>query len=127
MTKSRPYRRLLLVVLLAWLLLPGGAWSAEIHDSCPGTALERGPRLIGNTDRVRRAAREAGFSDQLVFRVLITEDGTVENPTVIAPKSLQRSPKILRAISELRFCPAVRYSRYAAVTVTLHVQVAPLK
>lgn len=127
MTTSRPYRSLAPAVLLWWMLLPGAAWSAHVHESCPGTALERGARLIGNTDDVKRAAREAGFSDELVFRILITEDGSVENAAVIAPKSLQGSPKILRAISELRFCPAVRYSRYAAMTVTFHVQVAPPK
>lgn len=79
MTKSRPSRRLPLVVLVVWLL-PGSAWSAEVHESCPGTALERGARLIGNTDAVRRAAQEAGFSDQVVFRILITEDGRSRMP-----------------------------------------------
>jgi hypothetical protein len=96
---------------------------SSIGERCPGTALERGPQLISNLNSLKQTVRELGYSGRLTFRLTVAETGSVRDAVVTHPAALKDSSRIHRAISSLKFCPAVRYSRFAAVTVNFDINV----
>jgi hypothetical protein len=96
---------------------------AEVDQQCPGTALDRGPVLISGMDQLKRVIREQGFSGRVKFRATITEDGTIEQPVIMHPASMKGSQTVRSSIEGIRFCPVVRYSRYASVTVNFDIEV----
>lgn len=94
---------------------------AEVDRQCPSTALERGPSLIGTLDAVKALAYAHGHSGRFSFDVTVTETGTVRDAVVLNPKALDKSEKVREAIGSLKFCPAVRHSRYVSVKVRFEV------
>ena len=112
------------VFIVCAVLLTGAVKmrSEAVDERCPGTALERGPSLIGNLDPLKRVVREEGYSGRLVFRITITDTGSVRQTFIVSP-ALKDSEKVRTAIEALKFCPAVRHGRYASVQVSFDVQV----
>ena len=95
---------------------------SQVDEGCPGTDLERGPKLLSSLEPLKNAAREEGYQGRLVFRVTVTETGSVVDPVIERPSQSTGSERITTEIFKLRFCPAVRSSRYAAVRATFDVQ-----
>src|SRR5262245_7795893 len=91
---------------IALLLAP--LCSSQIDERCPSTALERGPNRLGSLDPLKAAARNEGYQGRLLFRLTVTEMGSVRDPEVKYPAQLSDSDKIKDEIVKLRFCPAVR-------------------
>jgi len=113
------------VFVVCAVLLTGAVkvQSEVVDERCPGTALERGPSLIGNLDPLKRVVREEGYSGRLLFRITITDTGSVRQTVIIGPVALKESEKVRTSIEALKFCPAVRHSRYVSVQVSFEVQV----
>lgn len=57
-----------------------------------------------------------------MFRLTVTETGSVRDPDVTHPPHLVDSDKVKEQIRKLRFCPAVRYSRYAEVRYSFDIE-----
>jgi hypothetical protein len=106
---------------MAFLLAP--VCSSQIDERCPSTALERGPKLLGSLNPLKTAARKAGYEGRLLFGLSVTDTGSVRDPVVKNPTQFTDSDKIKDEIVRLRFCPAVRYSRYTEVQVQFDIQV----
>src|SRR5215213_5792197 len=96
--------------------------SSQIDERCPSTALEQGPKLLGSLQALKDAARNEGYDGRLLFRLTVTDTGSVRNLVVKHPEQLIGSDKIKGEIAKLRFCPAVRYSRYAEVQMDFDIQ-----
>ena len=102
--------------LLAWVC------SSQIDERCPGTALEAGPRLLSSLNPLKDIARKEGYEGRLVFRLTVTETGSIRDPELEHPPQSADSEKVKAEILKLRFCPAVRQSRYAESRATFDIQ-----
>lgn len=118
--ESRRMRPAVGTVALAFLLASGGA--AQIDERCPGTALEAAPRLLSSLNPLKNTARKEGYEVRLVFRLTVTETGSVRDPELDHPPQSADSEKVKAEILKLRFCPAVRQSRYAEIRATFDIQ-----
>lgn len=98
------------ITILAFLL--ASVCSAQVDERCPGTALERGPTLLTGLDALKKAAKAEGYEGRLSFRFTVTDTGKVRDPEVKHPPQLVDSSRIKDEIAKLRFCPAVKFSRY---------------
>jgi hypothetical protein len=107
-------------VMLALLLATAGP--AQVDERCPGTALDRSPKLLSSLEPLKGAAREEGYRGRLMFGLTVTETGSVRDPEVTYPPQFADSDKIEEHIRQLRFCPAVRHSRYAEVRYTFDIE-----
>ena len=96
--------------------------SSQVDERCSGTALDRPPKLLSSLNPLKDTARNEGYQGRLLFRLTVTETGTVRNPEVTRPPQFTDSEKIKNQILKLRFCPAVRYSRYADVRYVFDIK-----
>jgi hypothetical protein len=94
-------------------LLFATAGYSQVDERCPGTALESPPKLLSSLDPLKETARKEGYAGRLVFGLTVTETGRVREPVVTHPPQFVDSDRIKEQIRQLRFCPAVRHSRYA--------------
>lgn len=79
--------------------------------------------LISGMDQITQVIRDQRYSGRVRFRATITEDGIVTDPVIISPASLKDPQKVRSSLATLKFCPAVRYSRYASVEVNFDTEV----
>jgi hypothetical protein len=96
---------------------------AQVDQRCPGTALDRGPVVISGRDQLKKVIHAQGYSGRFNFRATITEDGTVRDPVIMYPASMKDAQTVRTSIESMRFCPAVKYSRYASVNVNFDIEV----
>ncbi len=108
------------IIGLAFVL--ASVCSAQVDERCPGTALERGPELLSSLNPLQETVRKEGYQGRLAFRLTVTETGSVRDPIVTHPTQLADSDKIKDEMLKLRFCPAVRYSRYAEVQAEFDIK-----
>lgn len=113
-------------VLRLWIaLLAAAAAFCEVDKSCPGTALEHPPKLLGNDDAFRKAVRAEAYTGRVGFRLTITDTGEVQDPVIMSPARLDSVNAVKDRIREWRFCPAVRFNRYAIVKAQFDIEVRP--
>jgi hypothetical protein len=86
------------------LLVPAAAF-CEVDKSCPGTALEHPPKLLGNNDAFQNAVRAEAYTARVVFRLTITDTGEVQYPVITSPARLDSVKALKDRIREWRFCP----------------------
>lgn len=79
--------------------------------------------MISSLDALRQVVGEERYSGRLTFRATITDTGFLRNAVVISPASLKESKKLRSSIEALKFCPAVRHSRYSSETVNFNIAV----
>jgi hypothetical protein len=96
--------------------------SAQIDERCPSTARDRGPKLLSSLNSLKDTARNEGHQGRLLFRLTVTETGGVRDPVVTYPAQFTGSENIKGEILKLRFCPAVRYSRYTEVEIKFDIE-----
>lgn len=96
--------------------------SSQIDERCPSAAHEQGPRLLSSFEPLRDTARNEVYDGRLLFRLTVTETGSVRDPVVKHPAQFIASAGIKDEITKLRFCPAVKYSRYTEVQVEFDIQ-----
>jgi hypothetical protein len=103
-------------------LLFASLGSSQVDERCPGTALDRPPRLLGSFNPLKDTARKEGYREgRLVFRLTVTETGNVRDPEITHPPQFSDSEKIKEQILKLHFCPAVRFSRYTEVRYVFEI------
>jgi hypothetical protein len=106
------------------VLVTGSATAAsDVDQRCPGTALDRGASVIGSFGELKHVLREASYSGRFIFQATITDAGNVLNPVVIAPDRFKDSEAVRSSIEALKFCPAVRYGRYASSRTNFDLRV----
>lgn len=88
----------------------------EENGPCPGTALEKGPTLISDLEPFKSLVRSAGYRGRIILTVTVTESGSVRHPEIKQPARLNTDKRVLKQVRALRFCPAVKYSRYTAIS-----------
>ena len=114
---TRTKRTLSLALLLAPAVFP------QVDERCPGTAFDRGPSLLGSFEPLNAAGRQEGFQGRLSFQLTVTETGTTQDARVTNPTRFDGSVRIKGEIAKLRFCPAVKSSRYREATAKFDIQV----
>ena len=82
-------RRALSVVFLAAFVC-----SSQIDERSPATALERAAKLLSSLDPLKDTARNEGGEGRLVFRLTVTQTGSVRDPIMKYPTQLADSEKI---------------------------------
>jgi hypothetical protein len=95
---------------------------AQVDERCTGTALDHPPRLLGKWKPVQDAARSRTHERTLVFRLTVTETGSVRDVVIQSPAQLAGADDLKSEILKLRFCPAVRYSRYTETRPEFNIQ-----
>lgn len=108
--------------MIGMSLLLARVSSCQVDERCPSVAYEQNPKLLSSLEPVKAAARSEGCSGRLLFRLTVTEVGSVHDPVITYSKQCTDANKIKDEIRKLRFCPAVRYSRYTAREVNFDVQ-----
>ena len=108
------------LVILAILVAAAGG--AQVDPRCPGTAIDRSPGLLSSLEPLKKAARDEGYRGRLTFGLTVTETGGVRDPEVTYPSQFAESDKVKDLIRQLRFCPAVRFSRYAEVRYAFDIE-----
>jgi len=96
--------------------------ASQVDERCSGTAVEKGPTLLSSYEPLKSAARAGTDEKKLTFRLTITETGSVRNVAITYPATLLSSDKVKGEILKLRFCPAVKFSRYAEVKGEFQIQ-----
>lgn len=105
--------------VLAFLLVT--ACAAQVDERCPGTSLERGPTPLTKWDALKKLVRAEGYKGTLSFQLSITDTGAVRDPKVTHPPQFVDSAKIKDELEKLRFCPAVKFSRYVETPANFHL------
>jgi hypothetical protein len=94
----------------------------QADEGCSGTAYEQGPKIISSLEPLKQVARSEGHS-RLVFRLRVTESGSVRDVIGTYPAHFMDVKKLKEQILNLKFCPAVKYSRYTAADIHFDIQI----
>jgi len=105
------------------LILLSTSFAICQDEDCPGTALDRGPRLKSSLDSFRKSVKSSGYAGRVVIDLTVTEAGEVQDSKIASPTRLNFQRDITDQIHTWRFCPAVRFNRYATVRTRFTVQV----
>ena len=90
---------------------------------CPGTALDRHPRLTTSLVPFRKAVKVSGYTGRVLLDLTITETGEARNPKIMSPARLDSEKAVTEQIHAWRFCPAVIFSRYKAVKAHFEIEI----
>ena len=105
------------------LVFVSASFAACQDNDRPGSALDRSPELKSSLDSFRKSVKTSGCAGRVVIDLTVTETGEVQNPKIASPTRLESRTDITDQIHDWRFCPAVRFNRYATVRMRFNIQV----
>ena len=94
----------------------------QVDQRCPGTAYEQNAKIISSLEPLKQVAHSEGYS-RLVFRLRVTDSGRVQDAIGTYPANFMRVQKLKEQVFDLRFCPAVKYSRFITTDVQFDIQI----
>lgn len=102
------------------LVFVSASFAACQDNDRPGSALDRSPELKRSLDSFRKSVKTSGCAGRVVIDLTVRE---VQNPKIASPTRLESRTDITDQIHNWRFCPAVRFNRYATVRMRFNIQV----
>src|SRR4051794_34847965 len=92
---------------ILFALLITAPLAGQVDKPCPSTTYDVAPKLLTSIEPFKRAVCSQNCTGRVVFRLTVSDTGSVSDPKFISPVRLDFMRELKDRIGEWKFCPAV--------------------